>query len=427
MALRFHTTLDALFAASRPTAHPVARMADGTLTDWSAFIAAIAARQEGLCAQPDRRVLVADHDALAFLIHLLAVRAAGRVAVIPPNFQPATLAEFATLLPQLPEPSGQEIELYTSGSSGQPKRISKTFAQLERECAVLEALWGEAATGTQTVATVPHHHIYGLLFRLLWPLLAGRCFDTVAANEPVTLRQRLHAAGASLLVSSPAQLSRLPDLTALNELPQPTLLFSSGGPLASADALSIAEEWRIAPTEVFGSSESGGIAWRRQSDSGVIWTPFPGIAIARDADGALLLASPFLADAQTLRMEDAIELLADGRFRLGIRLDRTVKVEEKRLSLPDMEGRLATHPAVAAAAIVPLQRQRRLQLGAVIVPSDAATDTKPLAAELRRHLAEHFDTVLLPRRWRFVTALPYNERGKLAQTELAALFEQTLP
>jgi acyl-coenzyme A synthetase/AMP-(fatty) acid ligase len=43
-------------------------------------------------------------------------------------------------------------------------------------------------------------------------------------------------------------------------------------------------------------------------------------------------------------MDDGIELMPDGRFRLLGRLDRVVKIEEKRLSLPEMEARLAASP-----------------------------------------------------------------------------------
>jgi 3-hydroxymyristoyl/3-hydroxydecanoyl-(acyl carrier protein) dehydratase len=45
---------------------------------------------------------------------------------------------------------------------------------------------------------------------------------------------------------------------------------------------------------------------------------------------------------------------------------------------------------------------------------------------LRKHLADHFDAVLLPRYWRFPDHLPSNERGKVEQAALLALFETTV-
>ena len=49
--------------------------------------------------------------------------------------------------------------------------------------------------------------------------------------------------------------------------------------------------------------------------------------------------------------------------------------------------------------------------------------TRATTQSLRLHLADYFEPVLLPRRWRFVDQLPHNERGKLTQVALAALFE----
>ena len=46
---------------------------------------------------------------------------------------------------------------------------------------------------------------------------------------------------------------------------------------------------------------------------------------------------------------------ADGRFRLAGRLDRVVKLDGKRVSLPELEARLALHPYVGAAAVAPLR------------------------------------------------------------------------
>jgi acyl-coenzyme A synthetase/AMP-(fatty) acid ligase len=136
-------------------------------------------------------------------------------------------------------------------------------------------------------------------------------------------------------------------------------------------------------------------------------------------------------------MDDAVELLPDGRFLLRGRLDRTVKIEEKRLSLPEMEARLVTHPWVAAAAAVALSG-RRQSIGAVAILNAqgrqqlSAIGRRETGLTLRRHLAAHFDAVLLPRRWCFPEQLPINERGKLTQASLSALFpnagdEQTAP
>src|SRR3546814_17943637 len=70
-----------------------------------------------------------------------------------------------------------EIQLHTSGTTGKPEAVIKPLRCLEAEVEVLEAVFG--ACGAQSVlATVPAFHIYGLLFRVLWPLSAGRLFES---------------------------------------------------------------------------------------------------------------------------------------------------------------------------------------------------------------------------------------------------------
>ncbi len=86
-----------------------------------------------------------------------------------------------------------------------------------------------------------------------------------------------------------------------------------------------------APVEIYGSSETGGIAWR-QTES--LWQPLPGVQLALNTEGALRIDSPWLALGQTEQTADAAELFADGRFALRGRLDRIIKLEEKRISLP---------------------------------------------------------------------------------------------
>ena len=431
------TDLASLLRVGRPDDALVAHSAEGPVT-WRTF----AARVEAAAARPSRgRHLLAENDPLDFAAALLAARKNGSTPVIPPNFQPGTHAEFSARIAAdnaAATPACAGIELYTSGSTGEPKRIAKRWEQLEAECAALEALWGPPLGKATVLATVPHHHIYGLLFRLLWPLLAGRPWVTTVCAEPTTLTLQLGEHPDALLVASPAHLDRLPALTDLTTLSAPRCVFSSGGPLAAASARALRTAWGAAPFEVFGSTETGGIAWRQRThDDDDAWQPLPGVAVlGADAQttetGALRLHSPFLPDAQAWLTDDAVEHLPDGRFRLLGRLDRTLKLEEKRLSLPAMEAHLCRHPWIAAAALTPLQRGSRTRLGAVVVLAAAgepalAEDRRALADALRRHLAAWYDNVLLPRHWRFVPALPYDERGKLPQPALARLFETPAP
>ncbi len=405
-----------------------------------------------LAMQPGHNWVLASEHPYDFLVSLLAVWHAGKQVTVPASLQPGAVREAtaqadglldglgtwqsstdtATDMDAVLRPFNAErslLDLFTSGSSGAPKRIRKSAAQLEREIVVLESCWG--GRREPVFATVPHHHIYGLLFRLLWPLASGRPFDTLMCTAPEFLLARLDAHGPGQVVSSPSQLNRMPDLIDLQVLQgKATRFYSSGGPLNPTAAGCFQRILGTAPVEIFGSTETGGVAWREQRDGDDSWTPLPGVQIARSAAGALVLCSPFIDDDAPYETNDAATLLDDGRFRIHGRLDRIVKIEEKRLSLSELEARLVEHPWVREAAAIVLSEGRQIVATVVALNDDGQLALEQLGRaalgkRLRTHLRQWFDAVLLPRRWRYPDVLPYNERGKLAADDLAAMFETT--
>ncbi|MCO5400291.1 AMP-binding protein [Ralstonia soli] len=416
---------------------------------YGAFRARVAACAAAFASQPATRYALCVDDPFDFTCALFALFACGKPVVIPASAAPAyldTLADaydalvtdadlaamgphagavtFNTIAPHAP------ITLYTSGSTGAPKAIHKTLAQFDAEVVTLEQQWG-AQLGTGAVmASVPHHHIYGLLFRVFWPLAAGRAFSRETVTEPSALHRALVQNAAAAFVSSPAQLARWPLLAGFDALssqsPLPAV-FSSGGPLDAVAAAAFAAAHGSAPIEVLGSTETGGIAWRRQ-DQTLAWQPFASIEVRQEDDGALAVRSPHLPHNDWHRTDDAIAFDDSGRFILRGRLDRVVKVVGKRVSLPEVEGWLGAHPFVARAAATLLAASSRERLGALIALTPAGVEALraqgrvALAKTLRRHLSAYTEPTLIPRRWRFCMAMPVDARGKLPASAVAAAF-----
>jgi acyl-coenzyme A synthetase/AMP-(fatty) acid ligase len=436
-----------LLLDSHACAAPVCVDGPDTL-DRAAFRSRVFAIAATLRKRTETRYALCIDDPFDFACAMFALLACAKHPVMPASGSPDYLASLAggfdaiitgdelsglhsavAPFPLRPIDPGATLTLYTSGSSGAPKPIRKTLAQFDAEVRTLEAQWGALAGDATVLGGVPHHHIYGLLFRLLWPLAAGRPFDRALSLDPRQLNERVAACGAAIVISTPAQLARWPAMSAFaSGARSPRAFFSSGGPLDADTARTYHAAFGAAPVEVFGSTETGGIAWRRQHHSDA-WQPLPGIAVDRDTDGALLVRSPHLGHDDWHRTDDAITFDANGRFRLGGRLDRVVKLDGKRVSLPELEARLALHPLVARAAVVTLQSAARQRAGAVVVLTDAgntalAADGRvALTKALRRHLAGYFDLVVLPRHWRFLPALPADARGKTPAAAVAAAFD----
>lgn len=358
----------------------------------------------------------------------------GRVDGFAGQWPQATLrmpADAASAAPLQPlDTESVRLVVFTSGSTGEPVAIEKRLRQLDAEVHALESAFGAGLAGATVHGTVSHQHIYGLLFRVLWPLCAGRAI-VPRAFFPEDLLAAMEGRD-TVLVASPAHLKRLPaqlDWAALHG--RLRAVFSSGGALPAEAAHDAWGLLGVAPTEILGSSETGGIAWRRWQDEQPAWVPLPGVDW-RVREGLLEVHSPHLADAAWWRSQDRAEADGCGGFRLLGRTDRIVKVEERRVSLDALERQIRAHPAVADVRVLLLGGSRST-LAAVVamggglpVPDDAAA-RRALSQALSRHLATSQDAVTRPRRWRFVSALPVNAQGKVTEAALTALFRPERP
>jgi acyl-coenzyme A synthetase/AMP-(fatty) acid ligase len=415
-------------------------------------------RDDALClaaslqARGIRRVVVHFEDAADLAVALLGAWRAGAHVLLPADLQAQTRqrwsADVDLWLTDLPVDARPDeirqapleaaeldldqcwLTLCTSGSSGEPKRIEKTLRQLNTEVQALEQLWG-ADLGPQAcmIGSVATQHIYGLLFRVLWPLCAGRTFVRRQLAFPEDLQRASREHPAFAWVASPALLKRMGDNLDWPALSSVRRVFSSGGALPAEAARSLQQRLGQWPTEVFGSSETGGIAWRQGGD---LWRPFAGVELGQDSDGALLIASPYLPSGHVEHTADAARITEDGRFELLGRLDRIVKLEEKRISLPMLEQALTAHDWVSEARLGVVQ-QNRASLGALLVLSETGLHAlrnlgrRAMTEALRQHLSGHCETLALPRRWRWLRQLPFNAQGKLAQAEVEALLMAPRP
>ena len=415
------------------------------------------ARHAG-ASQPGARWALCFDDSLLFTQALLACALGGYQAILPGHQRLAGLqalqAQFDGLLtdgeppgaalavPQLRLPllvADDELEadgaallperldltLFSSGSTGEPKAIPKAWPQLEAELRVQMALWGERLADTRVLASVSHQHIYGLLFRILLPLALGLPFDRRSIDYPEQLALQT---APWCLIASPAFLSRLdPAIPAAGC----RLIVSSGGPLQPGDAQQAKLLLGQLPVEIFGSSETGGIGWRQRHQVQTPWTTLPGVEVRVGPDQCLLLRSPFLPTAEWLDCADRIALY-EGGFELLGRQDRVIKLEEKRVSLDEVEARLQALVEVESAAVLPLLQGQRQILGAVLVLSEAGTarwaELGPgrFLLALRQQLRPWLEPVALPRSVRRVEQMPVNAQGKRPWPQLKELFDEPL-
>ncbi|MFO0597186.1 MAG: AMP-binding protein [Myxococcaceae bacterium] len=400
--------------------------------------------REAVRASPARRVAVFLDDRASFTEALCALWAEGKQAVLPGDVLPATVSALSSVVdgflgefpgvqslvagPAVPwdgprdfDREAQGIAVFTSGSTGAPSVIPKRLRQLFDEVETLERTFGPSLSReADFISTVSHQHIYGLLFAVLWPLVTGR--KPTARRLEYPEQMELELARPSVLISSPAHLKRLTGGRRWDTKVQ--AVFSSGGPLPAEASTLALEVLGQRPREVFGSSETGGIAWRSGPDEA--WVPLSGVEVSLEG-GVLRVKSRHLERDEWFETADRVEGTS-ASFRLLGRADRIAKIEEKRVSLELIEKTAVGTGLVSAARVVPLEGVRTtLGLVAIATPAGEALGRKGVAEKLRAAIAEAVELVAVPRRFRLVKTLPMDDQGKVTVPRLRMLFGPERP
>jgi phenylacetate-coenzyme A ligase PaaK-like adenylate-forming protein/3-hydroxymyristoyl/3-hydroxydecanoyl-(acyl carrier protein) dehydratase len=382
-------------------------------------------------------------DNLCFVVGFFALLHSGKKIILPSNIRENTLKAIGVqnILTNIDlEPEDEDIEIlpfspkaakvifFTSGSTGEPKRIEKTFYGLYLELSSVAALFSAKVwNGTVTLATVNMFHLYGMTFAFLYSLAAGFLIDATLIETPEDLAYRLEQHKNAFLVTSPAFLDRLGRNKDIYNFPsKPYLMTSSGAPLSKEGADAARDLLGTSAHEVFGSTETGVVACRRQLESET-WVLFPHAKAHAGSDGRLVVTSDYI-DRDEFVMGDAVEFLDDSRFVLKGRIDRMVKIEEKRVSLPEIEAALNAHELISKAYCIPvINKNGRKTVGACVCLNDKgrghifAEGRKKTIDILKTYMAYHADKVAIPLRWRFVDEIPVNEQSKIIPEEINSL------
>lgn len=398
----------------------IAQMENLTWALWEAdsceflvlFFAALLAKKQVLL--PPNRVRELEQDFAAQQVYFLKRQNTEKVI-------PSSLTLDDAFLEQA------QLYFYTSGSTGEPKKIPRTLKQLLNEVQGLSQsfTFDEHAIA---IATVSHQHIYGLLFKLLLPLATGRSFyvpQMAFPEDVVQAQKQLETLGLSnYLISSPALLKRWTTDVVLQHC---KMVFSSGGKLESG----VRPFLNRPIIEVLGSSETGGIAHRAKDEDA--WIAFSNVAI-RIEDQQLMVKSNHAFEDDWITTGDGAAWtdVTCQTFTLMGRTDRIVKLEEKRLSLDAIEQSIQALGVVKHSHVLVLEHEQRQILGCIVVLTEQAREQlqqqgkSAFVSYLKQQLKESLETIAIPRQWRFLSQLPQNTQSKLNKNYLKTLFKPML-
>ena len=411
----------------------------------SAMQRQVLALSQRLAAQPGSNWALCFDDSYRFCVALLACWYAGKTPVMPGHSRAALLDEMQEQLdgvlcdmpltvslplltsddaeaqgPLPPLPASSVLVLFTSGSTGAPRQVVKSLAVMEQESRWLSTLWGEQLRGCRVIASVSHQHLYGLSCRLFLPMTLRLPFSA----QPLFYGEQLAQLPRDCryaFISSPAFLSRL-DSTLV--APACELIVSAGGALRGSDAEQVWQRFGCQVSEIYGSTETGILAWRQCDRADAPWRSFPAVRLEQVMPERWQVWSPLIAEAAGLPLDDRLTMQPDGGFQLAGRHDRIVKIGDKRISLSEIERRLTDLPEIEDAAALVIMRHERQAIG-VVLSLNSTLDEAALhqrRQQWKRQLQRWLEPLAMPRYWRIVTTIPVTTQSKRAWPQIEELF-----
>ena len=350
--------------------------------------------------------------------------------------------------PPPPHPTDPALLIHTSGTTGRPKGVLITHANLAARITTLVAAWRWTASD-RILHTLPLHHVHGIENALACALWSGAACEFGPADAHATWN-RLASGGITLFMSVPTVYARL--IRAWDDAPAAARrrwsrgaanlrLMVSGSAALPAATL---ERWREITghtlLERYGMTEIGMALSNPLSGErrpGHVGPPLPGVEVRVVGDdgrpvapgepGEIEVRGPQVFREYRGRPRETAAAFRDGWFRtgdvacagedgyhriLGRRGFDIVKTGGYKVSALEVEEAYRAHPAVRDLAVVGVPHDEwGERLCAAWVPEAASDDVNQarLCAWGRRRLAPY----KVPHRFLAVSDLPCNAMGKV--------------
>ena len=186
---------------------------------------------------------------------------------------------------------------------------------------------------------------------------------------------------------------------------------SVGGPSLGMDVAAFTDEGKPAPAGTMGHL--------------VCRQPAPSMTRSFLHDDTRYLETYFQRFPGVWYHGDWAKVDEDGQWFLFGRTDDTMKVAGKRVGPGEVEGALATHPAVSEAAVIGVPddiKGTALVCFVVLKPSHGGGAAAPTEAELIAQVAKQLGKPLAPKHVFVIPALPKTRSGKIVRAAMLRVF-----
>jgi malonyl-CoA/methylmalonyl-CoA synthetase len=354
-------------------------------------------------------------------------------------------------------PQRRAMILFTSGTTGRPKGVVTTHANIEAQIRSLVEAW-EWDQDDRILLTLPLHHIHGIVNVIGCALWSGARCDMLPSFDASTVVDRLSTGDLTLYMAVPtiyhrliSHLEQASDQTnsAFREGVGRLRLMVSG---SAALPIPVLERWRELSghtlLERYGMTEIGmGLSnpYTGERIPGSVGVPLPGVEIrlvgddgsevSGDEPGEIQVKGPTVFLEYWDRPDDTNSAFtSDGWFRTGDTaavekgryriLGRSsidiLKTGGEKVSALEIEDALLGHEAISEAAVVGIDDPEWGQRVVAVLVASGPVEADELREWLKGRLAPH----KVPKEFHFADSLPRNSMGKTIKPEVIRMLEE---
>ncbi|CCO23417.1 AMP-binding protein [Maridesulfovibrio hydrothermalis] len=293
------------------------------------------------------------------------------------------------------------LTFFTSGSTGEPVPAPSAFADLEQEVHALAKLFPDRK---KIISLVPRHHIYGFLFSILLPKALDIPVSCKAVLPSTDLIDNLKS--GDLIIAFPLLWSKLETLEL--DFPANVCGVTSTGPCPAAVINSLRAKGLTRMTEVYGSSETGGVGYRHNpADFYTLMDHWKKLG-----NQSLIRSSSKKSEPVIYELQDSFKWQNSNHFTPLRRRDKAVQVAGINIYPSKVENFFNSLPQVESCSVRLMTHGEGDRLKIFIVP---ASDFNPAAleSELRGAASLSLTPHEQPKAYTFGSALPASGMGKL--------------
>lgn len=354
-------------------------------------------------------------------------------------------AAVATIPGPPADPDRAAFFLFSTGSTGLPKRLLRSHAMMLAEARQYQA--GVRLTPEDRILGVaPLFHSYGICCVMLSAIESGASARLFPEFKPDLVLAAAAAERSTVLAGSPFHYSILAGMKRRTgaDLSSLRWAISCGAPAPEGVLDRFREQFGVPIRQLYGASEVGSVTFNDASDpvptQASNGRPLPGVEVTivdergEEAAPGSIGEVCVRSDAASRRYEDLEDLsrqcFRDGRFHSGDlgRLDASgnlyitgrvkllINAGGNKVDPLEVEAILEEHPGVAEAAVVGVPAAHGLESvkAAVVLKPGASAD----AESLRSFCAERLLGYKVPRILEFRDELPRSPTGKLLRKDL---------